>query len=282
MRLASYQLGGRQSFGIVTDAGIVDIPRRIEEASDLKAGLELPAGLGQIRRFIDDPPDHAIREIAFLPAIPRPDKIICIGLNYRAHIEEVSASPPEHPPIFFRVANAQVGHLNPLIRPRASTRYDYEGELAVIIGRPARHVRRADALGYVAGYTCFNDGSVRDWQRHSHQYGPGKNFFHSGAMGPWMTTADEIPDPAALAVTTRLNGNVVQNGSTGDMIFDVPALIEYISTFTQLRPGDVIVTGTPSGVGFTRRPPLYMQAGDVVEVEISGIGTLRNPVADEG
>lgn len=282
MRVASYQRGGEQSFGIVTDRGLIDIPRRVDRGSDLRQALEFAGGVSALRQYENDPPDFAQQEVAFLPVIPKPDKLLCIGLNYRDHAEEVGAEIPRHPTIFARFANSQIGHLNPMVRPAASTRYDYEGELAVIIGRPARHVGREQALDYVAGYTCFNDGTVRDWQGHSSQFTAGKNFFQSGAMGPWMVTADEIGDPGNLRVTTRLNGDVVQAGSTADLIFDVGALIEYVSTFTQLRPGDVIATGTPAGVGYKRKPPRYLTAGDIVEVDIEGIGVLRNPVADEG
>jgi 2-keto-4-pentenoate hydratase/2-oxohepta-3-ene-1,7-dioic acid hydratase in catechol pathway len=185
------------------------------------------------------------------------------------------------PTVFVRFHDAQTGHNEPMIRPKASTRYDFEGELAVVIGRDARHVKAEEALSYVAGYAAFNDGSVRDWQGHTTQFTPGKNFYRSGAMGPYLVTADEAPDPSTLRVVTRLNGVEVQNGPTADMIFDVPALIAYISTFTPLSAGDVIATGTPRGVGQARKPPLYMTGGDVVEVEIAGIGLLRNPIADE-
>jgi 2-keto-4-pentenoate hydratase/2-oxohepta-3-ene-1,7-dioic acid hydratase in catechol pathway len=183
--------------------------------------------------------------------------------------------------IFVRFADSLVGHEQPLIRPRVSEHYDYEGELAVVVGTRARHVSRANALEHVAGYSCFNDGSVRDYQRHGLQWTPGKNFHRSGSFGPWLVTADEQPDPRQLRLRTLLNGEVVQNESVAELCFDVPQLIEYCSTWTQLEPGDVIVTGTPGGVGAGRTPPLWMKAGDSVEVEISGLGTLRNRVHDE-
>ena len=219
--------------------------------------------------------------VEWLPVIPRPGKILCVGLNYRAHVIETGREAPEYPLLFTRFAESQVGHEAPLIRPAASTRYDYEGELAVVIGRPARHVSRQAALEYVAGYACFNDGSVRDWQRHSTHFTAGKNFVGSGAFGPWLVTRDEIGDPAALHLRTRVNGQEVQSAPTGDLVFDVPSLIEYASTFTRLEPGDVLATGTPSGVGAYREPRLWLKPGDVVEVEIEGIGVLRNPVIDE-
>jgi 2-keto-4-pentenoate hydratase/2-oxohepta-3-ene-1,7-dioic acid hydratase in catechol pathway len=181
--------------------------------------------------------------------------------------------------LFVRFGDSIVGHERPILKPRESEQLDYEGELAVVIGRRARRVGRDRALDYVAGYSCFNDGSVRDYQRHSQQFTPGKNFHASGSFGPWLVTTDEIADPRKLTLTTRLNGAVMQHESVGELCFDVPQLIEYCSTWAQLEPGDVIVTGTPGGVGAGRKPPVWMKPGDTVEVEITGIGTLRNPVA---
>jgi 2-keto-4-pentenoate hydratase/2-oxohepta-3-ene-1,7-dioic acid hydratase in catechol pathway len=188
---------------------------------------------------------------------------------------------PQYPVLFVRFADSLVGHRQPLLLPRVSEQFDYEGELAVVIGRRARRVERQAALDYVAGYSCFNDGSVRDYQRHSQQFTPGKNFHASGAFGPWLVTSDELPDPRALQLRTRLNGQEVQNESVGELCFDIPQLIEYCSIWTQLEPGDVIVTGTPGGVGAGRTPPLWMKAGDHVEVDINGIGTLHNAVVSE-
>ncbi|MCW5687091.1 MAG: fumarylacetoacetate hydrolase family protein [Pseudolabrys sp.] len=281
MKLASYLVAGRPSFGIVTGEGVIDVPRRLPEIPDLKSALAMIGGLDWLRGIEHETPDLQPDALRFLPPIVHPDKVLCIGLNYREHAAEVAKALPPHPTVFVRFADAQTGHGEPMIRPKVSTRYDYEGELAVVIGRDARHVKAGDALSYVAGYTCFNDGSVRDWQGHTTQFTAGKNFYRSGAMGPFLVTADEAPDPSTLTVVTRLNGTVVQDGQTSDMIFDVPALIAYVSTFTPLSAGDVIATGTPSGVGQARKPPLYMKGGDVVEVEIEGIGLLRNPIADE-
>lgn len=281
MRLVSYEIDGAMSCGIVKGDGVINVPKRIGRDVGLADLLGQPDGI-DVARFADDQPDYALEDISFLPVIPSPNKTLCIGLNYRDHATETGAKPPpDHPIIFTRFADAQTGHLSPLVRPTASIEFDYEGELAAIIGRAAHHVSRAHALEYVAGYACFNDGSIRDWQFHSSQFTAGKNFQKSGSIGPWMVTQDEIPDPGALALTTRLNGNIVQEGSTADMLFDLPSLIEYITSFTVLQPGDIIVTGTPAGVGFSRRPPLYMKAGDVVEVAIERIGVLRNPVVDE-
>ncbi len=223
----------------------------------------------------------AMSAAEFLPPLSDTSKIICVGVNYMAHMREMGRPEPEYPLLFTRYPDTLVGHGQPLLRPRNSSHYDFEGELAVVIGAHAHHVKRADALNFVAGYTCFMDGSLRDYQHHTTQVIAGKNFWRSGACGPWLVTADDIPDPAALQLQTRLNGETVQSAPVSDLKFDVPYLIEYISSFCPLRPGDLISTGTPSGVGFAREPQLWMQPGDVIEVEIDGIGTLRNEVVAE-
>ena len=215
------------------------------------------------------------------PVVPNPGKIICIGMNYLAHIKEMGRDRPAYPTLFTRFADSLVGHEQPIIRPVASSHYDFEGELAIVIGRTARHIAAANALDYIAGYTCFLDGSLRDYQRHTSQFIAGKNFRHSGAFGPWLVTTDEIPDPRVLTLETRVNGQVMQTGRIDDLCFDIGALIEYLSTICQLDPGDVIATGTPSGVGAARDPQVWLQPGDVVEVEIDRIGVLRNTVVDE-
>ena len=207
-------------------------------------------------------------------------KILCVGVNYRPHIEEMGREIPSYPVVFTRFASSLVGPGEPVIRPQASEQLDFEGELAIVIGKNARHVSRENALDYVAGYCCFLDGSVRDWQRHTGQFTAGKNFDRSGAIGPMVPAAD-VPDPTTLELTTRVNGEVMQRGSVADLVFDIPRLIEYCSTFTELRPGDIIATGTPGGVGAARTPPVWLKDGDLVEVDISGIGVLRNPVQDE-
>ena len=207
-------------------------------------------------------------------------RILCVGVNYRPHIEEMGREIPDHPVVFIRFPESLVGPGEAVIRPRVSEQFDFEGEVAVVIGKPARHVRREEAYEYVAGYCCFMDGSVRDWQRHTPQFTAGKNFDRSGAIGP-MVPAGDIPDATALQVTTRVNGEVMQEGCVADLVFDVPTLIEYCSAFTELHPGDVIATGTPGGVGAARNPPAWLRDGDVVEVEIAGVGILRNPVLNE-
>lgn len=207
-------------------------------------------------------------------------KILCVGVNYRPHIEEMGRDLPEYPVVFTRFASSLVGHDEPLVRPRVSEQFDFEGELAVVIGKTARHVSREHAFEYVGGYCCFLDGSVRDWQRHTTQFTAGKNFERSGAIGP-VVAASAVGDPALLELTTRVNGAMMQRARVADLVFDIPHLIEYCSTFAALGPGDVIATGTPGGVGAARTPPVWLRDGDVVEVEIPGVGLLRNPVRDE-
>ena len=220
--------------------------------------------------------------ITVLPPISNPGKIICIGLNYREHAAESNVAPPKHPTVFARFASSLVGHGAPMIRPRISTQFDFEGELLAVIGKPGRHISRERALDHVAGYSIFNDGSVRDIQLRTSQWTLGKNFDGTGAFGPSFVTADSLPTGArGLRLVTRLNGVVVQDASTDDLIFDIATLIADLSIAFTLMPGDVIVTGTPSGVGMARSPQVFMRHGDICEVEIEGIGTLRNPVEDE-
>ena len=213
--------------------------------------------------------------------IPNPDKIFCVGLNYETHRKETGRAVVEHPTIFGRFANTQTAHLQPIRRPRVSTNLDFEGELALVIGKPGRYIARDAAREHIAGYACYNDGSIRDWQQHTHQFTPGKNFPETGSFGPWMMTPDELGELSGLRIHTRLNGTVLQDALLGQMIFDIPTIIEYCSSFNRLESGDVIVTGTPGGVGVKRTPPLWMKPGDTVEVEIDRLGTLRNSIADE-
>jgi 2-keto-4-pentenoate hydratase/2-oxohepta-3-ene-1,7-dioic acid hydratase in catechol pathway len=279
MRLASFERKGRPGFGIVVGDGVVDLAARFAGNANSLREVLATIGLRELERLALSALDFGVAEIAFAPVITDPAaKLLCVGVNYMPHIKEMGRERPERPVIFVRFGDSIVGHGRPLLAPRESEQFDYEGELAVVIGKRARRVSRDRALDYVAGYSCFNDGSVRDYQRHSPQFTPGKNFHASGAFGPWLVTADEIPDPRKLMLTTRLNGAVMQHESVGELCFDVPQLIEYCSIWTQLEPGDVIVTGTPGGVGAGRKPPVWMKPGDSVEVEISGIGTLRNSV----
>ncbi|MCS4314270.1 2-keto-4-pentenoate hydratase/2-oxohepta-3-ene-1,7-dioic acid hydratase in catechol pathway [Pseudomonas sp. BIGb0381] len=282
MKLASFTVEGRHTYGIVEGDQVADLESM---KNTLGADLKQALALGRLGSMSDEQvsslPRLALADVTLLPVIPNPCKVLCIGINYATHVRETGRDMPVYPMIFTRFADSQTAHLQPIVRPTVSHKLDFEGELAIIIGKTARHIRKADALDYVAGYACYNDGSVRDWQKHTLQFVPGKNFPSTGGFGPWLVTRDEISDPQNLELTTRLNGEVMQHTSTGDMIFDVGALIEYCSTFTELAPGDVIVSGTTGGVGAFREPPVWMQPGDVVEVEISRIGTLRNTIVDE-
>ena len=281
MKITTYSANGVESFGVVTDTGIIDAkplaggPRTLKEAINADALPLIEKAAAK------KTPDHSLNDIEFLPVIPNPNKIFCVGLNYRSHVLEGGRDLPDWPMIFTRFANSQVGHNQPMVKPSVSDRFDFEGEMAVIIGKPCRHVPETDALSVIAGYSCYNDGSIRDYQRHTSQFGPGKNFYHSGAFGPWMVTSDEIPDPSALTLMTRLNGEEMQKATTDDLLFNVNQLIHYLTTVTELDPGDVIVTGTTGGVGVYREPPVFMKKGDIIEVELDKIGVLRNPIVDE-
>jgi len=267
---------------VVSDGGLVDLRSRLGEKFPTLKSLLAAGELDQARAQLKSrKPDFRLEEVTFLPVIPDAEKIFCVGLNYHSHREETGRPETDYPTMFTRYANTQVGHGQPLIKPRVSNEFDYEVELAVVMGKRARHVPKAKALEYVAGYSIYNDGSVRDWQRHTSQFTPGKNFIGTGGLGPWLVTTDEIPDPSRLSLALRLNGKEMQRSTTDLMIFPVPVLIEYLSTFSELVPGDVIATGTPSGVGFKRVPPVFMKPGDVVEADISGVGILRNPVIAE-
>lgn len=279
MKIASAIVDSHPTYGLVTEDGFAEASADLRAAYPTLRAMIAASSLAALEGATE--PARPLERITFLPVIPDPDKIILVGLNYESHRLEGAHPPLDHPTIFTRFANSQVGHLQPIVKPRVSEKLDFEGELAFVIGTPAFEVAEADALGHVAGYACYNDGSVRDWQRHGTQWIPGKNFPSTGAFGPWLVSRDEIPDVAALELTTRLNGEVMQSAGLDDLIFPVERLIAYCSTFSELVPGDVIVTGTTGGVGHRRSPPIYMRAGDVVEVEISGIGTLRNPVRDQ-
>ncbi|CCE05758.1 conserved hypothetical protein [Bradyrhizobium sp. STM 3843] len=279
MKIASFTHAGTASYGIVTDRGVIDAGKRLKVPT-LK-DLLTKSSVDELKTLVDQQPDYALDELTLLPTVPNPDKILCIGVNYATHLAESGHPTPPHPMIFTRFANSQVGSGQPLIRPLESERFDYEGEMAVVIGAGGRRIPRETAFSHIAGYACYNDGSIRDWQRHTSQFAPGKNFVGTGGFGPWMVTTDELTDISKQTLITRLNGVEVQKAPISDLVFDVPALIAYCSTFTELVPGDVIVTGTTGGVGAYRNPPLWMKGGDVVEIEISGIGILRNPVKDE-
>ena len=280
MKLASYRLQNKDSYGAVVDGGVIDLAKRLKYP-DLHSVIAAGALAEAAAAAKGAKPDATLEQISFLPVLPNPGKIICVGLNYKAHREETGRKETDNPALFVRFPDSQTAHLQPLVKPKASDMLDYEGELAVIIGKSGRHVPEDKALGIIAGYSCYNDGSVRDWQNHTIQWTAGKNFPKTGSFGPWMVTTDEIPDPTKLTLTTRLNGNVMQNSGTDLLIWSIPTLIKYITTFTELRPGDVISTGTPGGVGMKRTPPVWMKAGDTVEIEITGIGILKNQIVAE-
>jgi 2-keto-4-pentenoate hydratase/2-oxohepta-3-ene-1,7-dioic acid hydratase in catechol pathway len=278
MKLASYVADGKRCFGVVAGDGVITLNERLGYAS-LRDALAASA-LADIRKAADGAKaDHKLADVKWLPAIPNPEKILCAGINYRSHAAETGRELPKQPSMFIRFVDTLIGHEGELIRPSVSQHFDFEGELALVIGRGGRHIPVERALEHVAGYTCFVDGSVRDYQKIS--VTSGKNFPGTGPLGPWIVTTDEIPDPGRLTLTTRLNGEVVQKSGTDLLIYSVPHVIAFCSDFTALSPGDVIATGTPEGVGHRRNPPLWMKPGDVLEVEISGIGTLRNRVVDE-
>ena len=284
MKLLSFHTrNGRASYGVMRDDGVIDLGERLaSQGAPTLRSLLASGRLVDARKFAaENEVDIRLDDLVFAPIVPDPEKIICVGLNYHDHVAETGRTVTEYPVLFARYPASQTGHLQPLIRPKVSSAFDYEGELAVIIGSAGRHIPAERALDHVAGYACYNEGSMRDWQRHTSQFFAGKTFDRSGSFGPWMVTTDEIPDPSKLTLETRLNGTVVQHTTTDLMITDVPHLIEYISTILPLSPGDVIVTGTPGGVGAKRTPPLWMKPGDTIEVEIGGIGVLRNGVTAE-
>ncbi len=286
MRLVSFEQGGLASYGLLVRESIVDLGKRFAAFAPNLRGLLASGRLQEARSLANDEPDVRLADVTLLPVIPDPMHLWCLALNYVEHHTEVTQAGreqelPKKPALFLRAADSMVGHEQPLIAPPVSEQFDYEGELAVIIGKRGRHVSEADAMSYVAGYSIFNDGSIRDWQFHTRQITPGKNFWATGSLGPALVTADEIADPHQLSLRTRLNGTTVQDGNTRDMLYKIPAFIAYVSTIAPLVPGDVLATGTPSGVGFSRKPPLWMKPGDTCEIEIEKVGTLVNRVQAE-
>ena len=280
MKFASYLTPeGRATYGLLFGDRLIDLGALHPQLATLKDYVASPefasVNVPKKRK------EHSVADITFLPVIPNPGKIVCVGLNYKDHIQETGRSDSEKPALFMRTISSQTAHLGAFIKPSISELFDYEGEVAVVVGKPGRHIAQADAMSHVAGYSCYNDGSVRDWQRHTHQWTAGKNFDQTGAFGPWLATPDVVTDRATTFLTTRVNGQQVQRASLAHMIFCIEDLIAYISTFTRLETGDVIVTGTPGGVGDRRTPPLYLFPGDTVEVEIDGVGLLINTVQEE-
>ena len=284
MKLVSFEANGRQSYGAVVGQGVVDLQRRLDPpCADLR-GLLTAGGLARAAAAIAGAsPDVALDRITYLPPIPFPEKIVCVGVNYAdRNTEYQNLDVAKYPHIFLRTPGSFVGHKVPIVRPPESVQLDYEGEAAIIIGKSGRRIPQDRAAEHIAGLTCMNEGTLRDWTRHgTFNVTQGKNFDRSGALGPWLVTSDEFPGFGDVRVTTRVNGEVRQNDTTAHLVFSFNALLAYISTWTELKPGDVIATGTPIGAGVRFKPPRYLVPGDVVEVEVSGVGTLSNPVIDE-
>ena len=279
MRFASFEISGHPTYGVVEASGhFRPAPAAfVRRFPDLKSVISANA-LGELATAAQASESVAPEQVRQLPVIPNPGKLICVGLNYKSHVAETKRPDADYPSLFLRFNDSLAAHGDEVLRPSFSERLDWEGELAFVIGKGGRHIAKEDAFEHIAGYACFNDVSVRDWQKHTHQFTPGKNFPGTGPFGPYLVSRDEVPDVTQLQLETRLNGQVVQHASVGDLIFDIPTIVAYISRFTPLSPGDVIATGTPGGVGDRREPPLYMKSGDVVEVEITGLGILRNPI----
>lgn len=278
MKFARVTKDGKLGLAIEKDGAI---HARFDGVADLDA-LVAAGGAALAGAYAGIAAEPAVDEAAlrFLPPLARPGKVICLGLNYSDHAAEGGFDVPEFPTIFARFASNLIGHGAPILKPATSDALDYEAELVAVIGKRGRNIARADALGHVIGYSAFNDGSIRDYQMKTPQWTAGKNFDDTGAFGPWLVTADEVPaGGAGLKIETRLNGEVMQSSNTGLMIFDVENTVALLSSFLTLEAGDVLVMGTPSGVGFARKPPVFMKPGDTVEVEIEGIGLLRNPIA---
>lgn len=282
MKLISFLNQGVHSYGIVNGDDVLDLtPLLGSQAPDLKSLIAQNLLNAAAEAAKTRTPTLKFSQLTLLPVIPNPGQIFCIGLNYGEHVRESGREVPETPPIFIRLADSQVAHGQDIVRPPESHRLDYEGEVAVIIGRGGRRIKQDDAWNHIAGYSCYNDGSVRDWQMASSQWTPGKNFFKTGGFGPWMVTSDEIAPGQVMRLQTVLNGQVLQDTTTDKMIHSIPRQIAYISTFIPLSPGDVIVTGTPGGVGNKREPQIFMKPGDVCEIVVDAIGTLRNSIRDD-
>ena len=281
MKLVTFMAGGQVRWGAAVRDGIVDLGARLPDYPDVRALLTAGAVGAAARIARDASPDHGLDAVSFLPPVPNPDKIICVGLNYDEHLRETKREKTEDPALFVRFANSQIGHLNPILLPLESSHLDFEGEIAVVIGTRGRRIPEERAYEHVAGYSCYNDGSIRDLQWATTQWTTGKNFPATGAFGPWLVTTDELPADTRLTLVTRLNGQEMQRATTDMLIHTIPRLIAFISRFTELVPGDVIVSGTPGGVGGRRTPPLWMKDGDVCEVEVDRIGVLRNPIRAE-
>lgn len=278
MRLVSYVAEGRERYGVVATNGIIDASDRLDDVATLREVLER-GRMRELESLESVDPDHELSDVDFSLPITEPRKILCTGRNYRGYHEVVDE--PQYPSIFARFPTSFSPHRQPILKPRAGEQLDYEGELVVVIGKSGRHIAQEAAFDYVAGYTCMNEGTVRDWMGKGTQNTPAKNFYRSGGLGPWMVTVDEVPDPGRLRITTRRNGRVVHDGGTDGMIFPIPFLLAHISKFTVLEPGDLVATGSPGGSIIENESPVWLREGDEIEVEISHVGTLCNPVARE-
>ncbi|MBP6019350.1 MAG: fumarylacetoacetate hydrolase family protein [Burkholderiaceae bacterium] len=278
MHIVRYSHQGNRHWGLTDQAQTIALDTRWPTISE-----GLAQGWSALRDAASDPrcARTPVSEVQWLPPVDAHSKILCVGLNYGRHVQETGRAQAQHPSLFLRHVESFVGHEQAIVKPAHSDQFDYEGELVVVIGREGRHIPAESALDYVAGYTCMGENSVRDFQKHTAQVTAGKNFFRSGSLGPWITPASYVPDPSALHLTTRLNGQTVQDADLSDLIFPIPALIAYISTFCVLRPGDLIATGTPEGIGSKRTPPLFMKDGDTLEITVSDVGVLRTPVINE-
>jgi 2-keto-4-pentenoate hydratase/2-oxohepta-3-ene-1,7-dioic acid hydratase in catechol pathway len=285
LRLASFKAGGRTSWGAVTDSGIVDLGKKLSKYPTLLDVFRAGA-IGEARAAASGAADHQVKDVQMLPPILAPEKCICVGINYPERSAEYGNAapkdPPKYPNLFCRFPSSLVGSGVPIVRPKVSDKFDYEGELVLVMGKEGRHIPQDKALSYIGGLTCGNEGSVRDWLRHgSLNITQGKNFDASGSLGPWVVPTDDVDPSKPLRVTTKVNGEVRQDDTTDRLTWGFAWLINYISTFCTLKPGDLIWTGTPTGAGVHRNPPVWMKPGDVVEVEVSGVGVLRNAVVDE-
>jgi acylpyruvate hydrolase len=287
MRLVAFDDKGAAKLGVLTGEAVVDLTRAAPElprdlVSLIKAGPTAFGAAGEAARKAKAEATRPLSGLRFRPPIENAGKIVCLGLNYVDHAAEGGHAKPDYPSIFLRCTTSLVAHGEAILRPLVSSQLDYEAELVAVVGRVARHVAARDALSHIAGYSCFNDASVRDYQRKTSQWTIGKNFDRTGAFGPWFVTADELPPGAAgLSIRSRLNGRVMQDANTSDMIFPVAETVALLSECLTLEPGDLLVMGTPAGVGHARKPPVWMKNGDTIEIEIESIGVLSNPVRDE-
>ena len=282
MKLISFEHHNTPAYGIVKGDDVLDLtPLLGTQAPDLKTLIakDLLDAAAQVAS--SNKATLKLSQLTLLPVIPNPGQIFCIGLNYGEHVRETGREITEVPTIFLRLPASQVGHGQDILRPAESNRLDYEAEIAIVIGKGGRRIQEADAWDHIAGYSCYNDGSVRDWQVATSQWTPGKNFYKTGGFGPWLVTADEIAPNRVMRLQTILNGQVLQDTTTDKMIHSIPRQIAYISSFTPLSAGDVIVTGTPGGVGNKRTPQVFMKPGDICEIVVDAIGTLRNGIRDD-